>query len=63
MEKTPSDEFIFVRDKLEKIARLLVDGDTSNLREASFMIGCLHNVCHQNAITFQDIECKAALHE
>jgi hypothetical protein len=62
LENTPSSEFIFIRDKLEKIARLIVDGEPTNLREAAFMIGCLHNVCHQNVLIFQECKCKADLH-
>ena len=62
IDKTPSSEFEFIRDKLERIARLLVNGDDSNVIEVSFMIGCLHSVCNENIDKFKDYECKAALH-
>ena len=41
-------EFEFLREKLQKIAILLVSGESKNLSEAIFMVGCLHSICHQN---------------
>ncbi len=57
--KTPTYEFNFMRQKLEKIARLLTQNDPSSIIEAAFMIGCLHTVCCENADRFaseEDIE-------
>jgi hypothetical protein len=50
--KKASDEFLFLRDKLEKIARMLIDGTPEMIREASFSVGCLHNICHDNITRF-----------
>lgn len=50
--KTPSDEFVFLRDKIEKIGRLLIKGSSGDLIEASFMLGCLHSICDEDAIKF-----------
>ena len=63
MNKEPAEEFIFIRDKLERIAHLVAHGNENTLREAIFMIGCLHNVCHENSILFQKGKCKTALHD
>lgn len=41
--KNFAEEFEFLRNKLEKIATLII---TNNAAEACFMIGCLHSVCH-----------------
>ena len=49
-----SKEFLFLRDKLERIAKLLTSQERSDIIEASFMIGCLHNVCHQNAMILKE---------
>jgi hypothetical protein len=54
MKKTASEEFVFMRDKLEKIARSLTLGEQCDLIEAAFMIGCLHSVCIQNALDFRE---------
>lgn len=62
IEKTPTEEFEFIREKLQRIARLLVDGEKASIVEAAFMIGCLHSVCNENIDKFKDYECKAALH-
>ena len=53
--KKASNEFIFLRDKLKEIARSLM---TENYIEASFIIGCLHSVCHENALYFNDEEIR-----
>jgi transposase len=47
-----SKEFEFLRCKLERIARLLVESDSNT--EAAFMIGCLHSVCIENIKRFKD---------
>lgn len=49
--KKASQEFEFIRNKLENIASLMC---TNNLIEASFMIGCLQNICHENSIKFKE---------
>jgi len=54
MEKSVSEEFEFIRSKLEKIARLLTQMDPNSIVEASFMIGCLHNVCHENSLKYKE---------
>ncbi len=46
MSKEISDEFVFLRDKLERLASLLVKGE---IVEAAFVVGCLQNICHENA--------------
>lgn len=40
-----ADEFEFLRNKLEKIAALIIQ---KSYEEATFMIGCLHSVCHNH---------------
>lgn len=62
MNKSPDDEFLLVRDKLKKIATLLVEGNPASTIEAAFLVGCLHNICHQNSILFTP-DCNADLHE
>lgn len=52
--KTAAEEFEFLTGKLERIARLLVQLDHNSVTEAAFMIGCLHNICCQNAVIFKD---------
>ena len=54
MIKTSSEEFMFLAQRLDKIARLLVDGNTGNITEAAFLIGCLHSICIQDSIEFQE---------
>lgn len=44
--KEMSEEFIFIRDKLQRIAKHIVDNE---FIEATFTIGCLHSICHQHA--------------
>lgn len=51
--KTASEEFEFLRTKLESVARLLVKHSEADLIEAGFMIGCLHSICHQNSLDFK----------
>ncbi len=43
-----AEEFVFLRDKLKQIAGCLSRNDTS---EASFIVGCLHSICHNHAMT------------
>jgi hypothetical protein len=45
-------EFEFLREKLTNIARLLIQNNTNDLIEASFMIGCLHTICHEHSADF-----------
>jgi hypothetical protein len=54
LNKTPSEEFNFMREKLHKIAQLLTNGTQPDLMEASFMIGCLHTICLENALLFAE---------
>lgn len=55
--KKASVEFDFVREKLEKVARILVASQESNaLLEVSFIVGCLHNICHENALFFREAD-------
>lgn len=49
-----TEEFTFVRDRLKKLAELLITLDSKNLMEAAFLVGCLHNVCHENSIKFKE---------
>jgi hypothetical protein len=53
-DKIASEEFLLIKNRLERIAALLVRLDNPSIVEVGFMIGCLHNICEQNAITFQD---------
>ncbi len=48
-----SEEFIFFREKLKKIAQLHIE--TGSEREVAFMIGCLHSIAHENSIKFRGI--------
>jgi len=50
--KQLSDEYLFLREKLEKIASLIA-GDCKV--EAAFMLGCLHSVCHNHHIEWKNI--------
>ena len=52
--KKASEEFAFMREKLRTIAGLLVRGEESDIVEAAFMTGCLHNVCCEDAIAFME---------
>lgn len=54
MEKTASSEFMFLRDKLQKISLLIVNNEINDTIEAAFMLGCLHTVCHENIALFAD---------
>ncbi len=54
--KKACEEFAFMRDKLRTIAGLLVRGEKCDIVEAAFMIGCLHNVCCEDAIAFMEIK-------
>ena len=54
MNKNASEEFAFIRDKLEKIASILVQDGEVSLKEACFLIGCLHNICNENSFSFKD---------
>jgi hypothetical protein len=54
MSTTPSEEFEFIRIKLEKVGRALVNGEQADLIEAAFMVGCLHTVCCHNVERFRD---------
>lgn len=47
-------EFEFLREKLKKIAGCLFHGtaNPSELIEASFMVGCLHTICHEHCKSF-----------
>lgn len=40
-------EFVFLREKIREIAHLVAG---NNNAEASFMLGCLHSICHNHAI-------------
>lgn len=52
--KDPSFEFAFVRDKLEKIALILMQHkDGHDLLEVAFMLGRLQNICHENWVFFK----------
>ena len=62
-DKSVQQEFIFIRDKLQTIASLLLDNEKNSLVHAFFILGCLHEICHQNSMIFQDRKCKADLHE
>lgn len=42
-------EFEWIRDKLKKLAQLLTTQNQSDIIEASFIIGCLHSICHEHA--------------
>jgi hypothetical protein len=48
MMKNKSLEFIFIRDKLKKIANLLSSDEVSCKLEAMFIIGCLHTICNEH---------------
>lgn len=48
-EKRLSEEFEFIRDRLEKMAKILVRGEKADLIEVGFLIGCLHSICHEHA--------------
>jgi hypothetical protein len=52
--KTSADEFRFIQAKLENIAVKLMRTDTGSLIEAAFTLGCLHSVCIQNSIAFEE---------
>ncbi len=41
-------EFIFLREKIKEVANLLT---TDNFKEAAFLLGCLHNICHFHAVS------------
>lgn len=50
------DEYLFkkflkIRDELQVVARLLVDG---NSVEAAYMLGCLKCVCHNAAFEIKE---------
>lgn len=47
-------EFLLIRDKLEKIVRLLVTQEVHDLMESMFLIGCLHNICHENFMKIKE---------
>ena len=54
MKKNIHDEFMFVRERLQTIAKLLVDTNEKSIIEAAFMVGCLYYICLQNALDFKD---------
>jgi len=49
--KKASYEFEFLRDRLKKIAHLLLKEEYI---EVSFMLGCLHSICHDNIDHFKE---------
>jgi hypothetical protein len=42
-----ANEFVFLREKLREIAGLVIKNEHL---EASFLIGCLHSICHNHAV-------------
>ncbi len=46
--KKAHEEFEFLRDKLKKIANLLLSRNPEDIIESAFMLGCLHSICHEN---------------
>lgn len=54
-KKNVAYEFDFLRSKLEKVGVLLMRNDHGQyLAEIAFMLGCLHNICAENANFFQE---------
>lgn len=51
MEKL-AQEFSFLRDKLKEIASFVVKNE---LPEATFMLGCLHSICHNHAVSIGNL--------
>ena len=49
-------EFKFIRNELEKIAALLMRGEYADFIEVAFKVGCLQNICHENALKYEDID-------
>lgn len=60
--KTATYEFNFMGQNLEKTAKILLRGKEEDIREALFLIGCMHSNCCWSAEYFRK-ECKADLHE
>ena len=58
MNNNCSEEFIFIRDKLKRVASLLITSEKGDVIEAAFMIGTLHTVCHENSIRFHNFKNK-----
>jgi len=46
-EKVAKD-FVFLREKLSEIAGAVTRNENI---EAAFLIGCLHSICHQHAVS------------
>jgi hypothetical protein len=51
-KKFASKEFSFIGNKLQQIARLLIDNKEDYRIEAAFIIGCLHTICHDHSKQF-----------
>lgn len=51
MEKL-SQEFAFLRDKVKEIASFVMKNE---LTEANFLLGCLHSICHNHAVSIGNL--------
>jgi hypothetical protein len=50
--KQLADEFKFLREKIEKVCTLMIQGSHS---EAAFMLGCLHSICHNHSLGWKHV--------
>jgi hypothetical protein len=58
--KQLADEFKFLRYKLEEIADSV---SSKNYTKATFMIGCLHNICHGHFTDFSKLHTDESVKE
>ena len=53
--KNASQEFEFLRDKLENVAKVFMEIDSrASLVEVAFTLGCLQNICNDNYLFFKE---------
>lgn len=53
-----AQEFGFLRERLKEIAGLI---QNDSHREACFLAGCLHSICHNHSVTIGMMAPKAAV--
>lgn len=53
MDKEQEDLFIFLRDRLKRLARLII---TEEKIEAAFVVGCLYEICNEQVTKNQKKE-------
>ena len=56
IEREVAEEFAIIRDRLEKVAILLIQNNEHSQIEAAFLVGCLQSICHENVVKFTELD-------